>query len=233
MSISAWNPPSFDQTLQRPSQASETETKAAVTLPSLQELEALRAKAYQEAFTRGLQDGMVAGQEQGHQLGHEEGLTQGRSQGFEQGFQQGYADGHALAEQAANSLSQVMTCLQAIPETLEADLAQWVYEVAMRIADDPASRKQAVLQAVAEALGTMPPPDEGIRITVPAAEWQTWQEVLAGAEWPYALILKQDSQIAAGHAYVELNGARMDVGVQARQAIVRSSMGLLSPSSNP
>lgn len=229
MSISAWNPPSFDQALPSTSHPVQPEKNGGVVLPSIQELEALRAKAYQEAFTRGLQDGMLSGQEQGHKLGYDEGLAQGQAKGFEQGFQQGYSDGHTLAEQAAASLSNVMACLQAIPETLEADLTHWVYAVATRIADDPASRRLAVAQAVSEALGTLPPPDESIRISVPAAEWQTWQDVLAGSDWPYALVLKKDTQISAGHAYVELNGARMDVGIHARQAIVRAAMGLLAP----
>ena len=228
MSVTPWNPPAFDKRISHKLEGAEV--PAAVALPSLEELEALRAKAYQEAFTRGLQDGMVTGQEQGQRLGREDGFEQGRVQGFEQGYQQGYADGQLLAQQAASSLRNVLDCLEAIPNTLQEDLAQWVYEVATRVSDDPTSRKQAIMKAVTEALGTLPPPEEGIRITVPAAEWDSWHTLLNTGDWPYLVILKKDAQINAGHAYVELSGARMDIGVEARRALVRTAMGLLPPS---
>jgi hypothetical protein len=54
--------------------------------------------------------------------------------------------------------------------------------------------------------------------------------LLNTGDWPYLVILKKDAQINAGHAYVELSGARMDIGVEARRALVRTAMGLLLPS---
>lgn len=68
-----WTPPSFDA--DQASVADTARTSAGVkvsglTLPTIDEIQAIRAKAYQDAFTRGLQEGLIEGRQQAASLGH-------------------------------------------------------------------------------------------------------------------------------------------------------------------
>jgi flagellar biosynthesis/type III secretory pathway protein FliH len=103
-----WTPPSFDA---EPTPAAingkystSSQSPAGLTLPTIDEIQSIRAKAYQEAFARGLQEGLIEGRNQAASLGREEGLEKGRQEGFQTVYQQCY---HSVAqdiEQLGHSL---------------------------------------------------------------------------------------------------------------------------------
>ena len=108
-----WTLPSFDA-VPAPHTPSQSQAHAAplppvgVALPTIDEVQSIRAKAYQEAFAHGLQEGLVEGQTQGVALGREEGIEKGRAEGFQTGYQQGYQSGAQEVEQLARALRQVL-----------------------------------------------------------------------------------------------------------------------------
>ena len=91
--MNRWSPPSFDgepvASDLGPNSATTGHPDPVLVLPSVNEVDAIRGKAYQDAYARGLQEGLLEGHAQGAAKGREEGIEQGRTEGFQLGYQQG------------------------------------------------------------------------------------------------------------------------------------------------
>lgn len=225
-----WTPPSFDAESSQDLANLRTSTAAVVsglTLPTVDEIQSISAKAYQEAFARGLQEGLVEGRKQAVALGHEEGLEKGRQEGFQAGYQQGYQSGAQDIEQLGQSLKQVLQRLDNLPETLQQALPEWVYETALRLAGKELMDRSVFVAAVQEALLRLPRPGQSLTLGVPQAEFEAWENLLSGPDMPFTALVRVDPELKAGYAYVQVEGTRLDVGSRAREALVRSALGLL------
>ena len=225
-----WTPPSFDA---EPAPAAKTKTLGEITtspgltFPTVDEIQSIRAKAYQEAFSRGLQEGLVEGRRQAATLGHEEGLEKGRQEGFQAGYQQGYQSGAQDIEQLGQSLRQVLQRLSSLPEAFQAALPEWVYETALRLTGKEQMDRSIFVAAVQEALLRLPRPGQSLTVGVPQGEFEAWEKLLNDPDMPFTTIVRVDPELSAGYAYVQVEGTRLDVGSKAREALVRSALGLL------
>ena len=212
-----WTPPSFDADpapVAANTNASSGVKVSGLTLPTVDEIQAIRAKAYQEAFTRGMQEGLVEGRLQAESLGRDEGLEKGRQEGFQAGFQQGYQSGAQDIEQLGQSLKQVLQRLSGLPDAFQTALPEWVYETTLRLAGK-------------EALLRLPRPGQSLTVGVPQAELEAWENLLRDPDMPFTAVVRADPELSAGYAYVQVEGTRLDVGTKAREALVRSALGLL------
>lgn len=239
-----WKPPSFDAPLPSmpepwsldaaPSAAGSTTALTAVTAPrvSAQELQALKAKAHQEGFVRGLQEGLLEGRVQGEALGREEGLKAGWQEGRATGLEQGQQEGREQIAQLSHSLQSALDGLTQLPPALESSLADWVYQTACRLAGRDAMAREPFVQAVQEALMRLPRPGETLFLRIPSRELELWKDLAQEALVGIAVTLLEDSQLQPGHAYLEVAGTRVDVGAAARDALVRSALGLLPLATN-
>ena len=231
-----WTPPSFDA--EPAPQAASVKVSAAsmpvsgVTLPTIDEIQDIRAKAYQEAFTRGLQEGLVEGRQQAAALAREEGFEKGREEGFQTGYQQGYQSGAQDIEQLGQSLKQVLQRLAGLPDVFQTALPEWVYETALRLAGKEQMDRSVFVAAVQEALLRLPRPGQSLTVGVPTAELEAWEKLLQDPDMPFTAVVRADPELSAGYAYVQVEGTRLDVGSRAREALVRSALGLL-PHSGP
>ena len=210
-----WTPPSFDADpapVAANTNASSGVKVSGLTLPTVDEIQAIRAKAYQEAFTRGMQD---------------EGLEKGRQEGFQAGFQQGYQSGAQDIEQLGQSLKQVLQRLSGLPDAFQTALPEWVYETALRLAGKEQMDRSVFVAAVQEALLRLPRPGQSLTVGVPQAELEAWEKLLQDPDMPFTAVVRADPELSAGYAYVQVEGTRLDVGTKAREALVRSALGLL------
>jgi flagellar assembly protein FliH len=230
--VQHWTPPSFDPTPQAvgveplvvgasPPQPQVMPTSRSSTAPTTQDM-----------FLRGLQEGLEEGRLQGLALGREEGLAKGREDGFQAGFQQGYQSSLEKIETLSASLQHLVDVLTRLPLDIESSLNELVYEAALRLAGKESMDRAVVQRAVQDILIRLPRPGETLTMRVPVADLDSWQQVVAEGPSRFALTLQADESLEPGHAFIELNGARLDVGSRARQALVRSALGLL-PSDHP
>ena len=226
-----WTPPSFDA---EPAPVSanvkhsmNVRTSAGLTLPTIDEIQSIRAKAYQDAFTRGLQEGLIEGRNQAASLGRDEGLEKGRQEGFQTGYQQGYQSGAQDIEQLGQSLKQVLQRLAGLPDAFQTALPEWVYETALRLAGKEQMDRSVFVAAVQEALLRLPRPGQSLTVGVPQAELEAWENLLRDPDMPFTAVVRADPELSAGYAYVQVEGTRLDVGSRAREALVRSALGLL------
>jgi flagellar assembly protein FliH len=199
---------------------------------SLQELQALRAKAHQEGFVRGLQEGLNEGRLQGESLGREEGIKSGAAQGHAQGWAQGLQEGRERVESLCQALQVAIDSWVEMPAALEKSLTDWVYQTASRLAGQESMAREPFVLAVQEALMRMPRPGENLFLRISPNDLSLWQALVQDAPAGMALTLLEDQYLDAGHAYLEVAGTRVDVGATARDALVRSALGLLPVASD-
>jgi len=230
--LNPWSPPSFDGD-QAPSDITKGREFSRLTqdgvmvLPSVNEVDAIRGKAYQDAYARGLQEGLSEGQAQGTAKGREEGMEQGRTEGFQLGYQQGYQSGIKDIEHMSKEMQRVMAELQSLPQAFQTALPEWVYETALRLAGKEQMDRSVFVAAVQEALMRLPRPGENLIVGVPPAELEAWQSLLSHPDMPFQSLVRPDADLSKGFAYVLVDGTRLDVGLSARDALVRSALGLL------
>ena len=225
-----WTPPSFDSepaSVDANARVSSAAKVSGIALPTVDEIQSIRAKAYQDAFSRGMQEGLIEGKQQASVLGHEEGLEKGRQEGFLSGYQQGYQSGTQDIEQFGQSLKQVLQRLSGLPEAFQTALPEWVYETAMRLAGKEQMDRSVFVAAVQEALLRLPRPGQSLTVGVPQAELEAWEKLLQDPDMPFTAVVRADPELSAGYAYVQVEGTRLDVGTKAREALVRSALGLL------
>jgi flagellar assembly protein FliH len=230
--MNRWSPPSFDgepaTTEHTPGQSSVRHLdEALMVLPSVNEVDAIRGKAYQDAYARGLQEGLTEGHAQGAAKGREEGIEQGRTEGFQLGYQQGYQSGIKDIDHMSKEMQRVMAELQSLPHAFQTALPEWVYETALRLAGKEQMDRSVFVAAVQEALMRLPRPGENLVVGVPPAELEAWQSLLSHPDMPFQSLVRPDAELSKGFAYVLVDGTRLDVGISARDALVRSALGLL------
>lgn len=230
--MNRWSPPSFDgepatSELQLGQDAAVQVGEAIMVLPSVNEVDAIRGKAYQDAYARGLQEGLQEGKAQGAAKGREEGIQEGRTEGFQLGYQQGYQSGLKDIEHMTAEMQRVMAQLQTLPEAFQLALPEWVYETALRLAGKEQMDRSVFVAAVQEALMRLPRPGENLIVGVPPAELEAWQSLLTHPDMPFQSMVRPDADLSKGFAYVLVDGTRLDVGISARDALVRSALGLL------
>ncbi|MEN9832341.1 MAG: hypothetical protein RLZZ487_1946, partial [Pseudomonadota bacterium] len=178
--MNRWSPPSFDGELATTEHTLGTTSarhldEALMVLPSVNEVDAIRGKAYQDAYARGLQEGLTEGHAQGAAKGREEGIEQGRTEGFQVGYQQGYQSGIKDIEHMSQEMQRVMNELQSLPQAFQTALPEWVYETALRLAGKEQMDRSVFVAAVQEALMRLPRPGENLVVGVPPAELEAWQ----------------------------------------------------------
>jgi flagellar assembly protein FliH len=230
--LNPWSPPSFDgdhapSDITAGLEFSRLTKDGVMVLPSVNEVDAIRGKAYQDAYARGLQEGLSEGQAQGAAKGREEGMEQGRTEGFQLGYQQGYQSGIKDIEHMSKEMQRVMAELQSLPQAFQTALPEWVYETALRLAGKEQMDRSVFVAAVQEALMRLPRPGENLIVGVPPAELEAWQSLLSHPDMPFQSLVRPDAELSKGFAYVLVDGTRLDVGISARDALVRSALGLL------
>jgi len=72
----------------------------------------------------------------------------------------------------------------------------------------------------------MPLPGENLILRVPSDQYKLWQDFVDRASLPFGVNLLSDEDQPCG-AYIEIDGMKMDLGADARRAIVLMAMGLL------
>jgi len=79
---------------------------------------------------------------------------------------------------------------------------------------------------VQEALMRLPRPGENLYLRLRSEEVDTWRKIVEDPGLPFNCTILVDADVRPGHAYVEVSGARIDVGFEARMALVKTALGL-------
>ena len=215
----AWSPESFDAS----SETASRDAEAAASTPYLQDQQ---NKIREEAFLHGFKDGLEEGRRQGFELGKEEGLEAGRTEGVRAGYQAGFDEGLKRLEPLGERLREALDIVESMPSELQPVLTDWVYETALRIAGKESMDLSWFESAVKDALGGLPRPGEQLIVRVAQQDLDAWRSLLNGGSSAESREVLIDPELVMGQAYVELRGLRIDIGAEARRALVRNALGL-------
>lgn len=194
------------------------ETATVLKLPTEDEIEAIKTQAHLLGYEAGYQDGFLTGQEDGHRQGTEAGASVG--------YQQAYDDARPDISRLTNALKDVLQTVSGIPETITGIVNEMVYEVAVRLTGNASIERAPFVSAVRDALVRLPRPGETLFLRINPDDLQIWEKLSEDPSLPFECHVLQDAEVSRGHAYVEFNGARVDVGANAREALIRNALGL-------
>ena len=211
--LTRWEPPSFD-----PPKPPKPPKVAPVLYPTVEKVEAIRENARKEAYELGNSQGFVEGRDAGYK--------EGKESGYREGYQQGYADANDETHRLQEALGQLLEALSGMPEAIAQPLTEFSFEIASRLAANVSMERAPFVAAVQEALMRLPRPGENLYLRLNAEEVQTWKKIVEDPGLPFNCTILIDADVKPGHAYVEVSGARIDVGEQARIALVRAALGL-------
>ena len=209
-----WIPPSFDPPVPEP--------EPEIIWPTVDEIEALREAARREGFE--------TGRREGHAKGQAEGFTQGFEQGLGEGKDQAYADHSGQIEMLVGTLQMYIDELSALPATILEPVADLAWSIAQRLTLSEHIDRAPFLHAVEEALMRLPAPGENLLLRVPPEQRAVWDEFLTRSGLPFRVDLLVDADQDSG-AFLEVAGTKIDVGPEARRALVKMAMGLLPKTS--
>jgi flagellar biosynthesis/type III secretory pathway protein FliH len=100
------------------------------------------------------------------------------------------------------------------------------FEIASRLTANASMERAPFVAAVQEALMRLPRPGENLYLRLRAEEVESWKKIVDDPGLPFNCTILVDADVRPGHAYVEVSGARIDVGQEARLALVRHALGL-------
>ena len=211
--LTRWEPPSFD-----PPQPPKPPKVAPIYYPTVEEVEAIREAAYKEAYELGSNQGFVEGRAAGY--------DEGKASGHEEGYKTGYQDAEEETLRLQNALGHLLEAVSGMPEAIAEPLTQFSFEIASRLSANSSMERAPFVMAVQEALMRLPRPGENLYLRLRADEVETWRKIVEDPGLPFNCTILVDADVRPGHAYVEVSGARIDVGAEARIALVKAALGL-------
>lgn len=213
-SLRVWKPPSFDP---RP----KTEIPRA-PLPTVEEVEAIRAEAARLGMEAGHETGYAEGKQEGFTAGHIEGMQKGHEEGYKAGYEQAKGE----IEHLTTALNSVLEAINELPAAMGEPMVELAYAVGERLSGKEGMDRTPFVTAVQEALMRLPKPGEKLFFRIRQEELDSWKRALDDPGLPFKCTLVFDENVPHGHAYVEAQGTRLNVGEAARKALVRTALGL-------
>lgn len=186
--------------------------------PTAEEIEAIRAAAYQDGFSQGKNDGFEEGQkeglEQGKAEGHAEGMEQGLAEGLAKGeeqISQQIAEWQALLEQIQNPVGQVQEELQKELVQLAVSLARAVIKA------ETLCNPDIIFQALSEGLKVLPIQESAYQIhlhpqDIALIKQHFKEEEISQHNWLFV----EAPQMARGGCDISTASNAVDVSIERR-----------------
>lgn len=217
--------------------AAAEDDAAPVETLSDEEVEALKAQAYED----GRQEGLTTGHAEGYEHGRAQGYASGEREGSEAGFQSGYEKG---LEQARNEIDQLSARFQSQLDQLlhplahvDDDAEQALLELAELIATGVLRReltidRSSLTHIVQEALSALPDTSRRLRIHVNPDDKVLVEAACEGRFDDYRIV--EDPEVTPGGVHIETQYSLVDCTVERRyRALVEKLMGEQYPDHPP
>jgi flagellar assembly protein FliH len=210
--------------------------EAALSFPTVEEVEAIRQEAHSDGFQQGLLEGRKEGHQQGFDKGQAEGLTQGKQQGMTQGYTEGQKQGFekglmeakdkiereiAALKQVTQQLLEPVNHQQAALEVALASLIEQSVRAVLRV--PPHLTQNEIALITQEALAALPMGAKNVTLYLNAQDHalmlEHWGEAL-----PAALVV--DDALASGGCRVETDISLIDYSIEERLRQVLAELRL-------
>jgi flagellar assembly protein FliH len=152
-----WEVPSFD-----PPKPPKPPKTPPIHYPTVEEVEAIRANAYHEAYELGSNQGFIEGRESGYKEGQEKG--------YDEGYKKAYLDAHTETNRLHEALKELLLTLDGLPEAISESLIQLAFEIGARLSANESMERAPFVAAVQEALMRLPRPGENLYLRIRSEE---------------------------------------------------------------
>lgn len=174
-------------------------------------------QAREEGLLSGRQEGLEKGLEEGRRQGHERGLQQGLEEGRKQGLDKGYREGLQKADtelrQTLKTLNGMMTQLSHAINEQDYQLEKALLDLSREIARNVVQRElmidsSHIMAIVRQALATLPPSRDNVRILVNPADQPLVQQAAEEGGENWRVVANQ--HVARGGCRVETDQSAVD-----------------------
>lgn len=185
----------------------------ASTADSMQSYDEAREEGLLSGRQEGLEIGLEEGRRQGLERGLRQGLEEGRQQGHELGYQEGLQKAEAELRQTLKTLNGVMTQLSHAVNEQDYQLEKALLDLSREIARHVVQRElqidsSHIMQIVKQALATLPPSRDNVRILVNPADQPLVQQAADEGGQNWRVVANQ--HIARGGCRVETDQSAVD-----------------------
>lgn len=189
-----------------------------LTLPTIEEIEAIRQSAHDEGLEQGKQEGL----EQGKEEGRKEGLVLGEKQGFEQGNKDGYQAGLAQGNEQVQRFSDLVNQLQHPLDNLDKNIEQQMLDLVTHLAKgvimhELKQHPEQILAAIRLAVDALPQKNQDITIHLNPEDVDLVEQFyngtqLAERQWS----LNADTSLNRGELNVDTHYSHVDFSLDKR-----------------
>ncbi len=180
---------------------------------SMQSYDQAREEGLLSGRQEGLEKGLEEGRRQGHERGLQQGLEEGRTQGLEQGYKEGLQQADTELRQTLKTLNSVMTQLSHAINEQDYQLEKALLDLSREIARQVVQRElmidsSHIMAIVRQALATLPPSRDNVRILVNPADQPLVQQAAEEGGENWRVVANQ--HVAPGGCRVETDQSAVD-----------------------
>lgn len=186
--------------------------------PTAEEIEAIRAAAYQDGFAQGKKDG----HDEGHKEGYDQGLQDGHQEGLEKGHAEGLGKGEEEIQQQIVTFSSLLEQLNApvaqVQEELQKELIQLSVSLARAVTKtEIVTNPDIIFQALSEGLKVLPIQENTYQIhlhpeDIVLIKQHFSEEEITKHNWLFV----ESPQMTRGGCDISTNSNAVDVSVERR-----------------
>jgi flagellar assembly protein FliH len=194
---------------------------AGYSLPTLEEIEAMREAARLEGYAEGLAEGRAAGHAEGLESGHAEGHAGGHEEGLALGREEAAAETAQLKQLAATFADAVTAADDTIARDV-LDLALHLAKNMVRTAFEV--RPELILPVVRQAVDYLPSLQQPARLTLHPDDAAIVRASIGHELEKSGWRLVEDDQIARGGCRVDTASNQIDAQIAARWQRLTASL---------
>ncbi len=211
-------PPLHRHNTEETNKASEAD---AVSVLTVEDIEAMQKLAYDEAFALGKEEGVQQGIPQGIQ----QGLEEGYAEGFAKGTQQGYDEKIHVLQTQAQAFSELLDALSEPFKKLDEEVEQELVKLAIGIATQIIRREikmnpGQVVAAAREAISVLPLASQKITIHLHPEDADLVRSVLSLEDVSPSWSVFEDPLITRGGCKIDTEVSHVDATIEHRLAAV-------------
>ena len=186
-------------------QSSIPVVEQAVKMPTMAQIEEIRADAEREGFEQGKQDGFQQGLEQGRL----DGLAQGHEEGFAQGEQQGYETGTTKAAQLIAQFTQLINQFEQPLAVLDAEVEAELLAMTLSLAKAVVQQElkmhpEHIAATIRQGVDALPIKEQRVKVRLHPEDVSLvttlyGQPQLIQNDW----VLESDPSLSQGDVFIE------------------------------
>lgn len=183
-----------------------------------QEIEEIRAAAFEEGFNQGKEEGFTKGYDEGKNLGHEDGLKLGHEEGVQSGLEEGKETIDKLSNNWQALIEQLHHPLKVVEKNIEEQLLHLVIQLTQAVTlQEAKTNPDIITAAISLGIKSLPSQDAQTQILIHPNDIKLVEEQFGNAyiqEHGWRLLAAP--QLEQGSCQIENSTSNIDLSIKSR-----------------